>query len=285
MFGRGAGCHSPVSPVISPGKNHRNESSIRFVHDSHYRGEGRSHGLARGLLVFDNEKNLTREGMGIGSPVILAGGNTYFSRSCYSAYSDEDTRTSSFLLDTGLDWGFGEHPVRSLTYLINRTVNVYLQHPSLQSFLPAGSMVRSLLGIRPIWHTVLPLGEIYFEYRVCYPEVEISCHIIRLVENVSSIILLNELGADVFTHVWSEGRICAPPSGWDRWPHDAWLYDPVHRLHFRIALEEVSPSVNADIFWGREHIMDLCWAGYGIALEGRLTGSTCRYIVTIEEEK
>lgn len=54
---------------------------ICIIPDSVYQGEGISKGLARGLLVYYGDCNLTGEGMGIGSIALRDHECTYFSRS------------------------------------------------------------------------------------------------------------------------------------------------------------------------------------------------------------
>jgi hypothetical protein len=54
---------------------------IHIVADEKYPGEGISRGLARGLLVYYQDCNLTDEGMGIGSIALRDHHYTYFSRS------------------------------------------------------------------------------------------------------------------------------------------------------------------------------------------------------------
>ena len=55
--------------------------AIRIVPGGNYEGTGRSRGLARGLLVFFGDLNLTGEGMGIGGVAVRDRTCTYFSRS------------------------------------------------------------------------------------------------------------------------------------------------------------------------------------------------------------
>jgi hypothetical protein len=45
-------------------------NEIRIIPNNMYQGEGISKGLARGLLVYYGDQNLTGEGMGIGSVAI-----------------------------------------------------------------------------------------------------------------------------------------------------------------------------------------------------------------------
>ncbi len=67
----------------SPGPG-RGAAWVRSLYSGNdtYRGEGRSLGLARGLLVYVDRRNITREGMGIGSPAARIGRCTVFSRHC-----------------------------------------------------------------------------------------------------------------------------------------------------------------------------------------------------------
>lgn len=54
----------------------------RVLTGCRYPGEGVSRGLARGLLVFSDDENITGEGMGIGAPAVKSQGCFCFARSC-----------------------------------------------------------------------------------------------------------------------------------------------------------------------------------------------------------
>ena len=77
---------------------------IRIIHDNTYQGEGISRGLARGLLVYYADQNLTGEGMGIGSIAFRNPECTYFSRSWTHA-SGAGVHKRTFSLDTRMRWG------------------------------------------------------------------------------------------------------------------------------------------------------------------------------------
>jgi hypothetical protein len=110
----------------------------------------------------------------------------------------------------------------------------------------------------------------------------------------SVICLLNELSAEWFTNAVRNETIIPPPPAWERiTPKNppAFLYDPAHGLRFTLLLPSVSASgmspVESNIFWGREHTGDLCWAGFCLEL-GPLDGQhdviEARYSITIDEE-
>jgi hypothetical protein len=79
-------------------------NEIRNIPDSIYQGEGISKGLARGLLVYYGDQNLTGEGMGIGSIATRDHECTYFSRSCTdSTESGVLKRTFTLVLSLPID--------------------------------------------------------------------------------------------------------------------------------------------------------------------------------------
>jgi hypothetical protein len=207
----------------------------------------------------------------------------WISRTCNPVQEDEGRIECIFGLDTGMGWGTNEHPSPVLTWLVNRTINLYMHVPLLQSLLPIGSAFRSLFLIRPIWYEIPTVAEARYTYRVRKNSVEIACRIYGKGRDLPTIFVLNEVGADAFSAAYGAGKVIAAPHGWEPYPHsdERWLYDPSRRLHFHIALEEVSEGMAAHLFWGREKARDLCWAGYGIRMEPQrpLSAAMCRYSV------
>jgi hypothetical protein len=278
---------SPV-PLLLIGSGQQRPPVI-FAWAEEYRGEGRSQGLSRGLLVLAGEENVIREGMGIGCPAVLSNGEPVFSRTCYLKKREKDQIECTFLLDTALKWGITGRPSRLLTGLVNRTVDLYMRHPALQPLLPLGSGFRSLFLIRPFWFDVSPVAEVQYRYRVKEGSAEMDCRIHGFGRNLPVIYLLNEVGADAFAATWCGGKTLAPPRGWEPCliPTERWFYDPSRDLHFRVVMKEVSEGMSMHLFWGREKTRDLCWAGYGIQLvpERPLVTATCSYTVTFERSR
>ena len=118
--------------------------------------------------------------------------------------------------------------------------------------------------------------------------IDVSCTVGRLHPGVRKIYVLNELGADCFTHSLRGGKVDRPPSGWEPLPPampTAALYDPVRRLSFFIGALDGPPNVPVRVLWGRERGPGLCWAGFEFELN---VGGTARkrialrYTVCIE---
>jgi hypothetical protein len=259
---------------------------LRFVQPGGFRGEGRSRGLSRGLIVLSGEENITREGMGIGCPVLVPDEEPIFSRTCSPLREEEGQIESLFMLDTGLGWGIHGTPVSALTRLVNGAVRLYMRFPPLQFLLPLGSAFRSLLSLRPIWYEVPVVAEVRCTYRIRDETVDITCQIQG--RDLPTIFLLNELGADTFSSAYGGGRTRTPPTGWRSYSavDQRWLYDPARRIHFRLVWGEASEGMATHLFWGREHIGDLCWAGYGIRLtpQRSLSRASCRYSIAFDRE-
>ena len=108
----------------------------------------------------------------------------------------------------------------------------------------------------------------------------------------SVICLLNELSAEWFTNAVRVETIVPPPPAWEDHPEkSATSCRLVHGIRFTLLFPSASASgmssVESNIFWGREHTGDLCWAGFCLEL-GPLDGQhdivEARYSITIDGE-
>jgi hypothetical protein len=244
--------------------------AIRIVSGAGYKGEGKSHGLARGLLVYYGDRNITGEGMGIGSIAFRARKYTCFSRSWTDSEEDGALRRT-FTLDTRMRWGVWGKPSSLLTRLIESGTSIYMLHPRFQHIimLPVFPL-RRLLGIHPLFETIPPRGTVTFTYRVTGHHVEVHARIHVPVGKQETICLLNELSAAWFTAGWDGKQPAAPPPGWEQISPDQMpvsLFDPVHWIRFTMDTPSVSQPVPLALFRGREHTGDLCWAGFCIELD------------------
>jgi hypothetical protein len=243
-------------------------NNIRIIPDSIYQGEGISMGLARGLLVYYGDQNLTGEGMGIGSVAIRDHECTYFSRSRTDS-TEAGVIKRTFTLDTRMRWSILGKPSSLLTRWIEHGISAYMQLPRFQSIimLPV-SPISTLLDIHPLFETIPSRGKVTFVYRVTGNTVEVQ------VEINMPFRLLNELSAAWFTAGWDGERMVSPPPGWEKVRSDQLpvsLVDPVHGIRFFIGQPSVSPPVPFTIYRGREQTGDVCWAGFCIEL-GQLDG-------------
>jgi hypothetical protein len=248
---------------------------IRIVPDSSYQGTAISRGLARGLLVYYGDCNLTGEGMGIGSIALRDPECTYFSRS-WSDSADTGVLRRTFTLDTRMRWGIRGRPSDLLTRWIESGISAYMRLPRLQSIIQLRVFpLRTLLGIHPLFETVPPRGKVTFTYRVTGLSVDVHVESNLPVKLQDTLCLLNELSAAWFTAGWDGKRPASPPPGWEKVGADQLpvsLVDRVHGIRFFIDRPSVSPSVPYMVYRGREQSGDLCWAGFCLEL-GPLDGT------------
>ncbi len=242
---------------------------IRIVPGAGYTGEGKSQGLARGLLVYYGDRNITGEGMGIGSIALRDQEFTCFSRSCTDSEEDGVLKRT-FTLDTRMMWGIRGKPSSFLTRWIENGISAYMQLPRLQGIIILPMFpLRTLLGIHPLFETIPPRGKVTFTYRITGHHVEVHAEIHVPIGPQDTLCLLNELSAASFTAGWDGKQPAAPPPGWEKISLaqlPVSLFDPAHGIRFFMDKPSVSPPVPLTMFRGREHTGDLCWAGFCIEL-------------------
>jgi hypothetical protein len=241
--------------------------NLRIVPGSDYPGEGVSHGLARGLLVFYGDCNLTGEGMGIGTIALRDRTTTYFSRSRKDATDENGVFTSTFTLDTRMTWIIRGKPSPLLTRWIEYGISTYMRHPRVQSLvmLPVPPL-RSLLNIRPLFETIPSLGSVTFTYRIAGLSVTIEVHFNLTAQAPMTVCILNELSGSWFTAGWDGEHVTSPPPGWEKITHmPVSVVDPTHRIRFFLNQPSVSPPYT--LYRGREQTGDACWAGFCIELD------------------
>ena len=242
---------------------------IRIIPDRACQGEGISRGLARGLLVYYGDCNLTGEGMGIGSIALRDHEGTCFSRS-WADSAETGVLRRTFTLDTRMRWGIHGKPSGILTRWIEKGISVYMLLPRLQSSIMVPVLpLRTFLCIHPMFETISPRGSVTFTYRVTGTFVDVHVESTLPVVPGDTLCLLNELSAAWFTAGWDGKKVTSPPPGWQKvgpgqMPDS--LVDPVHRIRFCMSRPFVSQSVPFTVYRGREQSGDLCWAGFCLEL-------------------
>ncbi|MDI6875505.1 MAG: hypothetical protein QMC96_01890 [Methanomicrobiales archaeon] len=245
--------------------------SFSIYTDPDYRGQGISEGLSRGLLVSADGTSLTGEGMGIGAPSFRTGERTYFSRRIRRRQIDSQHWIHTDTLDTCLEWRIHGRCMDPLTRCLERAADLYMRlTPFQRHMLPCILPTRNLFSIHPSLQPVSPVGEVCFEYRVSGGTIVVNCGVDAFTEPPPAVYLMNELSANYFTAAWGAGPLQAPPP-WERipcvFPTDA-LYDPAHRLLFRITAAQPGPGTMFRIFRGREKTDERSWAGFILELTG-----------------
>jgi hypothetical protein len=243
--------------------------TIRIIPDGRYRGEGISQGLARGLLVYFGDCNLTGEGMGIGSVALRNPVCTCFSRS-WSDSSEAGVLKRTFSIDTRMSWCILGNPSTLLTRLIEYGIGAYMKVPRFQStiMMPVQQLC-TLLGISPLFETIPPRGMVTFSYRITENQVDVQVEINGQFNPQDTLCLLNELSAEWFTGGWDGKHMVPPPPGWEKVSSSRLpvsLVDPVHGIRFSLSQLSVSTTVPFTMFCGRENNGDTSWAGFCIEL-------------------
>jgi hypothetical protein len=243
-------------------------SGIEFSPGEDYLGEGVSYGIARGILVFVDGRNITGEGMGIGAVALKSPSFSFFARNCSTTIITPGVIEKTFLVDSRLLWGPADSPSILLTMVLEKIMEWYMRWPAFQFLLPCGSRVRRALGLKPFFDPVPPVAEARFTYRIEKNKITVSCTIRPLGGGFASVFILNELAADSFTHGFFKGKVIRPPSGWVRFEPGNDLFDPQARIRFCFSYHSREGSIPGKVWWGREYTRDLRWSGFEIEFPG-----------------
>lgn len=253
---------------------------------------GKSRELSPGLLATYGSRDITQEGMGIGSVALKTGGFTYFPSTCITEYRTPYNIIKTFSLDSRLTLHCGTFLSPFLSWVSEQIVAFYMRHPVLQKTILAGSHnLQRLLPLRFCRESFPSLAEARFAYIINGLFVTVTCNISLNGTRTGKAYILNELGADYFTSSLHHETVARPPSGWEQLPLLAptpALYDEMNDLTFRIVQCATEAIVPPKIFWGRERSSSLCWAGFAIEIDmtGCPAGKTSlQYTVEFAERK
>jgi hypothetical protein len=242
-----------------------------------YHGEGISQGLARGLTAAWGGVNLTQEGMGLGAVACQRGGFTYFPRNARTEALPRGAIRKHFLLDSRITWQLFSWKSLLVTRVVEAGANAYMSLPRLQvPILSAATFFRTSFGARASFQACPPVASACIDYHARDGRVEMECALESRPPGLSKVFLMSELGADFFSSALGDGCEVPPPAGWNplssSFPTPA-FYDPVRALRFTLLDFSVRPRIPFKVFWGREKVPDLCWAGFEIELSMRHASS------------
>lgn len=266
-------------------------SRLHFHTDDSSSAGGKSHRLSRGLRVGYDSRDITQEGMGIGSLAMKTEHGTYFPSTCRTEFVNPWKIRKTFRIDTRLTVCCGNHPSRFLSRLSEKIVDCYMRRPALQKILlDISPPVKRLLHLSFRREALQPLAEALFTYDIDELIVTVSCRLSLPREMACKVYILNELGADYFTNSLKNGAIAAPPSGWEPIALPALsppaLYDDKNGIQFLIRDYRSDPAAPLHLFWGREKSPSLCWAGFEIELDmraGQIRDPVLTYAVELRE--
>jgi len=235
---------------------------LRFDMSPIYKGTGVSQGLDRGL-VYNDDALLVEEGMGLGACAYQADGYTYFT-SIKSIKRTSDSFEVIFSINIKL-----QHMILGIrSDLFTRYqeyifTNIYMKHEKRQELLlNLGRPLRKLFNLKVCFIKGPPLGEVKIKYELGGNDVsaDLSC---EMGKKDGKLFVMNELGGRIFDKSILNGKVSAPPSGWQKIANPCELYSSSHSLSFTIFEKYVPDNVRSNIYWGREQTADnCCWAGF-----------------------
>jgi len=256
--------------------------SIELGTDDRYPGEGVSLGLARGLLVRADGKDLIREGMGIGSPALKTTWRTFFSRR-YETEASGDRIVRTYAIDTEMLWSRNGRVSPFYTCCAEALSILYMRYRWMQASVNAIPEIRRSCRMDPVFAGIPPVAKARFEYTLRPGGVDVDCRIRALQGTLPKIFLLNEVSADAFSAGRRAGKAVSPPMGWELLEAPSALYDPVRGLTFSVDSVSAGDGASTRLFWGRERTDEICWAGFEIELDpGRATDVSCSYRVDFD---
>ena len=235
---------------------------LRFDLSDSYKGIGCSQGLDRGLLVYDEDFLLVEEGMGLGACALQTGGRTYFA-SMKDFKKAGDSFDAVYSIDMKLEMKILGRNSPLLTIIQEYAAKtIYMKHEKKQAqLLRFAEAFGKLLHVETCFVKVPSLGEVRVKYKLAGDEVTVSVDC-EMKKAKSTLFILNELGGSLFDKSIINGMLSSPPSGWQKVKDPCELYSDRNMLSFTVEERHVPDNVTSRLFWGREQILDTCWAGF-----------------------
>jgi hypothetical protein len=171
-------------------------------------------GLQKGLLLLDGGQELGSEGVGFGVPVLKRGPRAVFPGSAEIVVHPETPRmvTMLYTMDRVERLGGRRHRLflhRPLDEAREAFALLYRRAPLLRRpLLAASNGIRWLLRVRTRFEQTTPVAVVPVTYAAGdrSGDIVVSADLSRLPDAVTEIVLMNELGADIFgRYVDSDG--------------------------------------------------------------------------------
>ncbi len=229
-------------------------------------GTGISKGLARGLLVYYKDVLLLEEGMGLGICALHVNGHTYFT-SPVSIAGTRDSFESVWCFDIMLETEIVGFKTPLVTFLREHIITgLYMKQKSMQEkLLEMGERLRKIFRMETCFVKVPPVGEVRANYKIFQNSIKVDLSF-ELKKQGGKLYILNELGGNIFDRSLFNDEIKEPLTGWEKAQGKCELYSSIYGLSFSVREDQIPENVSSSLFWGRENIGDVCWAGFEIEL-------------------
>jgi hypothetical protein len=245
--------------------------------------------LQKGLLLFDNGRELTEEAVGFGFPVLKKGLQTIFPGSVSLIHQQNDsaneiTALYKMNLVEIISKKGSEHLKSGLLYTIKNVLAAAIRHlPLVRRFLTnASSRLRKIFN----WETTYGYAGFEAEVKVTYSveretgKVFVEMDTSDLPSGITEVVVMNEQGASYFDMYQDESGISLYGDEIGCWDNvnalEASFESSTHHVAFRLGKVK-----GAQLFRGRELIDDrLDWAGLGYSYQPSI--KTFQYVLKIE---
>ena len=238
-----------------------------------------TNGLQKGLLLLDGGQELSSEGVGFGVPVLKRGPRAVFPGAAEIGVRHEEPRTitMTYTMDRVERLGGRRHRLflhRPLDEAREAFALLYRRAPLLRRpLLAASNGIRWLLRVRTRFEQTAPVAVVPVTYAAGDRpgDVVVSVDLSSLPPSVTEVVLMNELGADVFDRfVDSDGadERGARIGAWNQVrAASASFVASESGVAFTLESGPDSASPEARLYHGREVAKGrLAWAGFGYSL-------------------
>jgi len=235
-------------------------------------------GLQKGLLLLDDGRELGREGVGFGVPVLKRGARAVFAGAADVSVhpGPPATVTVDYVLDRVERLGGRRRSIllhRPLDWAREAFALLYRRAPPLRRALLAGSNgVRWLLRVHTHFEPVAPIAHVAVTYSLGPAgALRVRADLGGLPPSVTEVVLMNELGAEYFDRCVSAGGETATGStvgAWNR-VREEWCRFECSGTgaSFELDRDPDARAPDAQLYRGREVAGSrLGWAGFGYTL-------------------
>ena len=236
-------------------------------------------GLQKGLLLLEGGQELSSEGVGFGVPVLKRGPRAVFPGSAEIIVHPGAPHaiTMTYTMDRVERLGWRRHRLflhRPLDEAREAFALLYRRAPLLRRpLLAASNGIRWLLHVRTRFEQTTPVAVVPLTYVAGGRpgDVVVSVDLSRLPDAVTEVVLMNELGADVFGRfVDSDGADLqgAGIGAWNRVTAAKGSFVAEESgVSFTLESEPDPDTPGARLYRGREMARGrLAWAGFGYSL-------------------
>lgn len=255
-------------------------------------------GLQKGLLLLDGGRELSSEGVGFGVPVLKRGPRAVFPGAAELIVhpGTPPAVTMTYAMDRAERLGGRRHRTflhRPLDEAREAFALLYRRAPLLRRpLLAASNGIRWLLRVHTRFEQIAPVAELPVTYTagVRPGDVIISADLSHLPAAVTEVVLMNELGADVFDRYVDSDGADERGSSIGAWNQvrgaSASFVASASGISFGLERAPDPDVPGARLFRGREVARGrLAWAGFGYSLRPGPATFTYTLRVTRDQER